>query len=453
MSETHRLSAPLVSRPLTRRASLSLAISAMAALSLAACSDPGAGSGTSETQAVTWPAATDKLDGVELTLWAAQSSAAIPQKVVDAFSKATGATVNIVTIPDPYEQGVQTKVATGDVPDLAMWQPTASQLLALGAKERLQALDGAPWEKTTEPHVLEAGGTLEGTRYAAFISAPSVMGVWYNKEVFATHGATVPTSFEGLVTLARDLKAKGVTPFYEMGGEWWASQWTVQVQLAEAAQDGLWDRVNANEDQFTGKDIQGAIDTYDSMIQEGLFNSDIKTGTFDEQAKAILSGSAAMAIQVTSLLGNMAAQSDPATLNAKIGFFPISTSGTLATSIPDQTNAVVAFKTGDAAREAAARQLLTYWLSEAYPDFVKEQNTVSIIQGVQTPETVPAALVESNKALSSAVGSMQSLAIANPDLAKNLGDMIAGTKTAAQVGSETQAQFAQLAKAMGAKGF
>ncbi len=358
-----------------------------------------------------------------------------------------------MTIPDPYEQGVQTKVATGDVPDLAMWQPTASQLLALGAKERLQSLDGAPWEKTTQDSVLAAGGTLDGTRYAAFVSAPSIMGVWYNKEVFTTHGVSVPTSFEQLLSLARDLKSKGVTPFYEMGGEWWASQWAVQVQLAEAAKDGLWDRVNANEDQFTGKDIQGAIDTYNSMIEEGLFNSDIKTGTFDQQAKAILSGEAAMAIQVTSLLGNMAAQTDTATLDSTIGFFPISASGTLATSIPDQTNAVVAFKSGDAKREEASRQFLTFWLSEGYADFIKDQNTVSIIKDVQTPDTVPAALVESNKALESSVGSMQSLAIANPDLAKNLGDMIAGTKTAAQVGQETQSQFAQLAKAMGAKGF
>ncbi|WP_216858935.1 hypothetical protein [Trueperella pecoris] len=48
---------------------------------------------------------------------------------------------------------------------------------------------------------------------------------------------------------------------------------------------------------------------------------------------------------------------------------------------------------------------------------------------------------------------MQAQAIANPDLAKNLGDMIAGTKTPVQVGEATQAQFVELARAMGAKGF
>lgn len=429
------------------------AAGAAAALALAGCSDPGTGSTESQSSAGSWSSATAKLDGVELTLWAAQSSASIPKQVAADFSKATGAKVKIVTIPDPYEQGVQTKVATGDTPDLAMWQPTTSMLTSLGAKEHLQVLDGAPWESKTDKNVLASGGTLDGHRYAAFVSAPSVMGVWYNKEVFAKNGVQVPKNFDDMLATAKKLKAAGQTPFYEMGGEWWASQWAVQVQLADAAKAGLWDKVNKNEDKFTGTEIQGAINTYDTMIKDGLFNSDIKTGTFNDQAKALLDGKAAMAIQVTSLLGNMGTQADTATLNKKIGFFPISKKGTLATSIPDQTNAVVAFKSKDAKKEAAARQFITYWLSDGYASFVKSQNTVSIIDGVKTPDSVPQAMIDSNATLKDSVGSMQSLAIANPDLAKNLGDMIAGTKTPAQVGSETQTQFAQLAKAIGAKGF
>ncbi|WP_245306585.1 ABC transporter substrate-binding protein [Acidipropionibacterium timonense] len=320
------------------------AAGAAAALALAGCSDPGTGSTESQSSAGSWSSATAKLDGVELTLWAAQSSASIPKQVAADFSKATGAKVKIVTIPDPYEQGVQTKVATGDTPDLAMWQPTTSMLTSLGAKEHLQVLDGAPWESKTDKNVLASGGTLDGHRYAAFVSAPSVMGVWYNKEVFAKNGVQVPKNFDDMLATAKKLKAAGQTPFYEMGGEWWASQWAVQVQLADAAKAGLWDKVNKNEDKFTGTEIQGAINTYDTMIKDGLFNSDIKTGTFNDQAKALLDGKAAMAIQVTSLLGNMGTQADTATLNKKIGFFPISKKGTLATSIPDQTNAVVAFK-------------------------------------------------------------------------------------------------------------
>lgn len=438
-----------------------IAALSVGALALAGCSDPGtgnsggqAGSGSSgQAGSTQWPDATAKLDGTTLTIWAAQSSNKIPADVATSFEQATGAKVNIVTIPDPYEQNLQTKVATGDMPDLAMWQPTTSMLLSLGAKDKLQPLDGAPWESQYTDGILDYGGTLDGTRYAAFISAPSTMGVWYNKEVFDKQGASIPKNFDELLATARKMKDAGQTPLYEMGGEWWATQWTVQVLFADAAKNGLWDKVNKNEDKFTGPDIQGAIDQYADMITEGLYNSDIKTATFNQQAQALLDGKAAMAVATNSLLANMATLTDAKTLNDKIGFFPISKSGTLATSLPEQTNAVVAFKTGDAKREAAARQFLSYWLSDGYADFVKKQNLVSIIKDVDTPDTVPSAVIEANDALKNSVGSMQSLAIANPDLAKNLGDMIAGTKTPAQVGEATQQQFAQLASAMGAEGF
>ncbi|MCI7306304.1 MAG: ABC transporter substrate-binding protein, partial [Trueperella sp.] len=345
-----------------------LAVATAMVLALGACSDPGSGkagdtASGGETSAQQWPEATAKLEGTTLTVWAAQSSNQIPAGVAKKFEEATGAKVNIVTIPDGYEQNVLTKVATGDKPDLAMWQPTASMLLPINAKENLQTLDGAPWESKYADGVLDYGGTLDGKRYSAFVSSPSTIGVWYNKEVFEKNGATIPKSFDELLTLARDLKAKGVTPLNEMGGEWWATQWTVQALVADAAADGLWDRVNKNEDGFTGEALQGAIDKYASMIDEGLYNDDIKTGTFAQQAQALLDGKAAMAIATNSLLDNMGSLTDAKTLNEKIGFFPISEKGNRATNHPEQTNAVVAFKTGDAGREAAARQFLNFWLT------------------------------------------------------------------------------------------
>ena len=66
---------------------------------------------------------------------------------------------------------------------------------------------------------------------------------------------------------------------------------------------------------------------------------------------------------------------------------------------------------------------------------------------------VPKALLDVHASLGTAVGSMQALAVANPDLYINLADMIVGTMTPEQVAKATQDQFAQLAKAAGAPGF
>ncbi|GLI26383.1 hypothetical protein ARHIZOSPH14_06250 [Agromyces rhizosphaerae] len=431
------------------------AAAASAALLLSGCSDPTASdSGSGDSTPAEWPAQDTDLSGVELTIWAAQNSNTVPESVVASFEELTGASVDVVTIPDPYEQGIQTKVATGDKPDIAFWQPTASQLTALNATTNLQSLDGAPWIDSMAPDLQDITGILDGTRYATLITTPAVEGVYYNKEVLADAGVTdLPTDWDSFIELGRELKDQGVTPFYEMAGDRWATQWWVQVQLADAAADGLWDRVNANEESFTDPTILGAIEEYQSLIEEGLFNDDIKTATFEDQGDALLAGEAAMVIQVNSFFNQLQSKATTEELDEKIGFFPISPSGNVGTFIPDQSNALVAFKTGDETREAAARQLMSFWLGDGYADFVEAQDTVSLQDAVSTPSTVPSALLEVSDSLGASVGSMQALAIANPDLYIFLADMIQGTKTPEQVAQSTQDQFAELAKAQGAEGF
>jgi raffinose/stachyose/melibiose transport system substrate-binding protein len=424
-------------------------IAALAAVTLAltACSDPGTGS-SDAGGAVQWPNPTAKLDGVELTIWAAQNSSTVPEKVVAAFEKATGAKIDIVTIPDPYEQSIQTRVATGDKPDLAFWQPTGSMLTAINAKANLQRLDDAPWLGDLDPKLKDMTGLLDDARYAALITSPAVEGVYYNKKVFADHDITkTPANFADMVALGRQLKTAGVTPFYEMGGDRWATQWWVQVQLADAAKDGLWDKVNAGKETFESPVFVDAITTYQNLVKEGLFNSDIVTATFEDQGDALLSGKAAMAVQVNSFFGQLQAKADTTKLNDTIGFFPISPSGNVGTFIPDQSNALVAFRTGDAKREAAARQLLAFWMGPGYADFIADRQTVSLETDVKSPAGVPQALLDVHASLADSVGSMQALAVANPDLYINLADMLAGQMTPAQVASATQDQFEQLAEA------
>ncbi|MCO1580407.1 ABC transporter substrate-binding protein [Crossiella sp. SN42] len=430
-------------------------LAALTALGLCAagCSDPGAAQDGPPT-VTTWPDPSAPLAGTTLTVWAAQNSTKAPAAVVAAFERATGATVRVLTIPDPYEQGVQTKVAAGDKPDLAFWQPTGSMLRAVNAKATLQPLTGAPWLDSLDPALREITGQLDGTRYAALITSPAVQGVYYNKQVLTRHGITAPPkNWAEFLTVARKLKAEGQTPFHEMGGDRWATQWWVQVQLADAARDGLWERVNTGKEKFTDPAIRGAIAQYQALIAEGLFNADLKTARLEDQADALLAGRAAMAVQVNSFLTQLQAKASPAELDERIGFFPISPSGNVGTFIPDQTNALVAFRTGDQRREAAARQLLAYWLGPGYPAFVNDRKTVSLKPSVPSPPGVPQAAQEAHGALRTAVGSMQALAAANPDLYLNLADLVQGVLTPEQVAQRTQDQFAQLARAQGLPGF
>lgn len=249
------------------------------------------------------------------------------------------------------------------------------------------------------------------------------------------------------------MKASGVTPFYEMGGEKWGTQWFWQMELADAGANGLWDRVNANKEKFSDPTIQGAINYYADLIKKGYYNSDIKTATFDQQGDALLSGKAGMVTQINAFANLLTTKASKSELDSKIGFFPVSEKGNLAITSPDQTNAVVAFKTGDAKKEAASRQFLSYWLGGGYKGYIADQKIVSIEPSVQTPSSVSKLQQDVSAAFAHSVGGMQASAVANTDVYLYLSDMIAGTMTPAQVGAASEAQFVTTAKAQGVPGF
>ena len=219
----------------------------------------------------------------------------------------------------------------------------------------------------------------------------------------------------------------------------------MSVQLADAAKKGLWDRINTGEEKFTDKTVQGAVDNYKALFDEGLYNKDATTAKDSDEAAALWEGKTGMFIAVGGLFNSVAAlaKNDKTALDEKIGFFPISTESNIGTIIPEQTNAVISFKSGDAKKDAAA----------GYADFVKDQNVISVLKDVKSPDTIPQALLDAADSIKTGVGSMQSLAIANPDLCLYLAEMITGTKKPEDVTKATQDQFAQLAKAQGAKGF
>ncbi|PLS23865.1 extracellular solute-binding protein [Bifidobacterium imperatoris] len=438
------------------------ALIACATLLAGGCSNPTATQSNEDTSAAGyWPDQSTDLSGVNLTMWVSPNSKNLFEDVVASFNKKTGANLKISVVADVYVNNAQTKIATGDVPDLGVWQPTSSMLSGLVAQGKVQKLDNAPFIKNYKEGYADAAGMYKGARYSLLFTAPSVLGVYYNKEVFEKAGIKeMPQNWDELLETAQTIKnnlPEGTnSPFYDMGGAQWGTQWAVQVQLAEAARDGLWDRVNTGKEKFTDSTIMGAITEYQSMINDlHLFNEDIGSATDVTEEQALLNGETAMIFGNLSLfLGVSAmANNDKATLDKKIGFFPISKEGTIATVVPEETNGLVAFKTGDSKREAASRQFLTYLMGDAYQDFINSQNTTSILTTAQTPDTVPQALIDANDSIKNSVGSMQSLAIANPDFYVNLASMVNGTMTAQQAAQTTQDQFDEIAKAQGAEGF
>ncbi|MEU1004703.1 ABC transporter substrate-binding protein [Streptomyces tibetensis] len=435
-----------------RRAVSVLVTACLLGLTATACSDSTAG-GTGAAPVGSVDPTAD-LKGVELTMWTAQNSVGQPKQAIEAFEKATGAKINTEVIPDPYESNVPTKLASGVKPDLMFWQPTGSTLPFIQPQQNLLQLDNEDW--VPKLGKTEQGlGQVDGHRYAAIVTSPAVLGVYYNKDVFKKAGiTTMPKSYDDLLATASKIKSKtGAAPFFEVGGDKWPLQWQVQVQMTDLPQ-AFWDKLNKNKASWTDKTIVDAITTYKTKVLDGgLAQKNYKTATFVDQGKAIMDGSAAMALNVTSLQAQIQATSSTEEMDEKLGWFPIANSAAKAEYSPDQTNGVVAFKTGDTKRQNAARQFLSFWLGKDYPDYIKANKLVSVQPSVPNPGGLPQTAIAQAEALSSATGVFQVKALTAPDMHLALADMIYGKKSPQQVAQAAQDQFEQVLKARGVSGF
>ncbi|WP_375387106.1 ABC transporter substrate-binding protein [uncultured Amnibacterium sp.] len=431
-----------------RKKSAGLVLALSGVLALAGCS-----------AAQTTPAgAKDSADlkGVTLTMWVAQSTATEAKQPIDAFEKKTGAVIKTVVIPDPYEGTVPTKLASGDKPDLAFYQPSVSALPVIQPANNLLPLDG-------EPYIAKLGkveqtlGVINGVHYSAVIKQPSMLGVYYNKAVFAKAGITsMPTNYEDFIAVAKEIKAKvpSVAPLYEAGGDKWPLQWQVDMQLSGVVGPDFWKKLNENKASWTDPAFVNAVRTYDDdVIKGGLSNPDYKTGTFAQQGADLLSGKAAMVAQVDALVPLLSAKLSTKQLDDTIGWFPVAAKSDTAQFVADVTNGVSVFKTGRSQNEAAAKQFIRFWLGEDYPAFIKAQGYPSIEPAVPSPSGLPEIVQQAATAFPTATQMYYGYLIATPDIHIYLNEMIVGQKTPDTLAQAMQRQFVQQAKAQGAKGF
>ncbi|MGW0613683.1 ABC transporter substrate-binding protein [Streptomyces sp. NPDC002788] len=441
---------------MNRRALPALALICAAGLAATACSDPTVKDSGSDEARQTAVDPTARLDGVKLTMWTAQNTVNAPRQVIDAFEKATGAKVDTQAIPDLYEQNVPTKLASGDRPDLMFWQPSISTLPFVQPERNLLTLDGEPWVSElgdTEKSL----GVIDGKRYAAIVTSPAMLGVYYNKDVFRQAGLSesdFPKSYDELLALGREVVDRtDAAGFYEAGGDKWPLQWQMQLQLTDLDRQ-WWADLNAGKKKWTDPVVVDAIKKYkEKLLDAGLAQKNYRTGTFTGQADALWKGEAGMVLNVTSFQSQLQAKYSTAEIDRKIGWFPVANSSATGLYSPDQTNGVVAFKTGDDKRQNAARQFLAFWLGPDYPDYIKTMKIPSVQPSVPTPGGLPGTSKAQIAALPRAIGVFQAKAIVAPDTHLYLADMIFGKKSPQQVAQAIQDQFAQVAKAQGAPGF
>ncbi|ARF78463.1 ABC transporter substrate-binding protein [Kitasatospora aureofaciens] len=291
----------------------------LAALALtAACSNSSGGSGGGGGTAQTLTGDCAKYQpyaghsGTTVTMFASILSPESDnlEKSWAEFSKCTGIKISYEGSND-FESQLPVRVAGGNAPDFAIIpQPgLLAQMVKSGKVVKPPAQTVTNQDKWSP--VWKTYGSVDGTFYAAPMSANMKSLVWYSPKTFAAAGYEVPKTWADLMALSdRIAKAGGPKPW--CGGiasgtatGWPATDWLEEVVLGTYGGD-VYDQWVGHQVKFSDQKITTAMQTVaDWMLNPAWVNGgygDVKsiaTTTFQDAGAPILTGKCAMLQQAS----------------------------------------------------------------------------------------------------------------------------------------------------------
>lgn len=122
-----------------------------------------------------------------------------------------GITVEQNNVPNP-ENVWTMRVSTDDAPAVFTHYPHNSIFQKMAKEGRVVDLTNDPLMENVQPAIADLS-KIDGKNYLVPIGV-ATLGMYYNKDIFETHGIPIPTTYDELLQAAEKLKAAGVTPFY-----------------------------------------------------------------------------------------------------------------------------------------------------------------------------------------------------------------------------------------------
>ena len=193
------------------------------------------------------------------------------RKDMNAWSAKNGITINFIQ-SDSFEQLIQTKVASGDLPDIAIF-PQPGILKTMAAKGKLAELstqvDVDSVKNDILPGFLDAA-TVDGKVYGAPISMNVKSFYWYSKPTFAKLGLTPPKTEAELEALIDKIKGMGKTPLcygMESGSAtgWPGTDWIEDYMLQVNGAD-TYDKWVNHDIKFDSPEVRSVFDIYNKLI-------------------------------------------------------------------------------------------------------------------------------------------------------------------------------------------
>ncbi len=209
------------------------------------------------------------------------------QPYFEAVGEKTKELINISVEPVPYPStdvfiaAVNSALPTNEAPELFTWWSTY-RVKAL-IDQGLVAETTEIWDKYKDEYSegLRTAFTFNGEVYGECYGV-EYWPVWYNKDVFAELGLSVPKTWEEFIDVCETLKANNVTPLMQtVLGRWPTFIMFEEMIIGEDPQ--LYLDLCEGKAKYTDERVKKAFELWGDMINKGYF-TDPGTDLFTDSA-------------------------------------------------------------------------------------------------------------------------------------------------------------------------
>lgn len=295
---------------LVKKLSLAASVS-VAVLSLAACGSNngngdsaanGTGTATASQTAPTPSASPGASGGEQVTLKvtgfkSGSELGALPE-LNDKFMK-ENPNIKVVYEGMPggqYKEFIKTRFAASDASDVIMLHPGLSDVISYGKAGYLYELNAEPWIASFTDASLKA--TSDGGKIYAIPNDMNVLGVYYNKKMFADLSIATPTNWDEFVAAAEKIKGSGKLPISIGNNDGWmtlAALYTMAPSLVYGAHPDFDAQLNAGTATFADgwKEMN---EKWFSLDDKGYLTPKSTGVSLDQAQQAFAKGEAGMYI-------------------------------------------------------------------------------------------------------------------------------------------------------------
>lgn len=123
---------------------------------------------------------------------------------------------------------------------------------------------------------------------------PTVNTVWYNKQMFAKYGITVPKTWTEMLAVCEKLKGQGIIPFTVGGKDSWTILHAFMYMADRVAGAKLYQDAKAGKARFDNPAFVKAFGMLDTLVKKGYFPPDALNLTYGDASQLMMQDKAAM---------------------------------------------------------------------------------------------------------------------------------------------------------------